>query len=182
MLHFAMHAAKLLVPLVRDKQDAIWKCLLLHLQIFTVMSQHAITRDDVDKLAMTIHNWQKLFLSIPEYKGLFKPKGHFYSHFPIDILQFGPTRLSSDNSHFFRSSPFCTHLPFTPSLHTNQSSPIIAICSPFLPFLPFLRQYWCMRFEGLNQFFKRVAVRGSFRDTLSRCRRLAQLPLHLAPA
>ena len=31
------------------------------------------------------------------------------------------------------------------------------------------RQYWCMRFEAMNQFFKRVAMHGNFKNTLHRC-------------
>ena len=93
MLHFAIHAVAILSPLVPDKEDPVWKSLKLHLRIFDMMMQHAITRDGVSELAKLIHDWQKLFLSIHEYQGLFKPKGHFYSHYPTDILKFGPTRL-----------------------------------------------------------------------------------------
>ena len=32
-----------------------------------------------------------------------------------------------------------------------------------------LRHYWCMRFEALNQLFKKIAVGGSYRDTTRRC-------------
>jgi hypothetical protein len=31
------------------------------------------------------------------------------------------------------------------------------------------RHYWCMRFEALNQVFKKIAVGGSYRDTTRRC-------------
>ena len=31
------------------------------------------------------------------------------------------------------------------------------------------RNYWCMRFEALNQVFKKIAVGGSYRDTTRRC-------------
>ena len=31
------------------------------------------------------------------------------------------------------------------------------------------RHYWCMRFEALNQVFKKIAVSGSYRDTTGRC-------------
>ena len=31
------------------------------------------------------------------------------------------------------------------------------------------RHYWCMRFEALNQVFKKIAVGGSYRDTTHRC-------------
>ena len=121
MLHFAMHAEALLLPFIMDVEDPIWLCMKLHLRIIRAMSQHAITRDAVDDLAKTIYKWQKLFLSISEYDDLFKPKAHFYSHYPMDILNFGPTR-----------------------------------------------QYWCMRFEAFNQFFKRVATGGNFQGTLYR--------------
>ena len=33
------------------------------------------------------------------------------------------------------------------------------------------RHYWCMRFEALNQVFKKIAVGGSYRDTCGRCAR-----------
>jgi hypothetical protein len=135
-----------------DKTSDIWKSLSLHMTIASEMMQHALTREALIRLAHTIFDWQvgvtslpvqlphlphptthpptptplhhmqELFLSINEYQSLFKPKAHWYSHFPDDIFRFGTTR-----------------------------------------------QYWCMRFEGMNQFFKRVAVHGSFRDTLYRC-------------
>ena len=73
------------------------------------------------KVHLQTRAWQERFINIDEYEGLFKLKGHWYSHLPEDIEAFGPTR-----------------------------------------------QYWCMRFEAMNQFFKRVAQRGSFRDTLFR--------------
>ena len=85
------------------------------------MAQHAIYRSDVFDLAGTIYKWQELFLSISEYDDLYKLKGHWYSHYPHDILQFGPAR-----------------------------------------------QYWTMRFEAMNQYFKRVAMHGNFRGTLYR--------------
>ena len=87
-----MHAEALLLPFIMDVEDPIWLCMKLHLRIIRAMSQHAITRDAVDDLAKTIYKWQKLFLSISEYDDLFKPKAHFYSHYPMDILNFGPTR------------------------------------------------------------------------------------------
>lgn len=121
MLHFAMHAERLFLPLVKDTSDPIWRSLQLHLRIIRLMSQHAISRDSVAELAKTVYDWQELFLSIDEYDDLFKPKAHFYSHYALDILNFGPTR-----------------------------------------------QYWCMRFEAFNQFFKRVAMGGNFRGTLYR--------------
>lgn len=120
-----MHAEQMfrtLLPPGKYEEDPIWKCLLLHLDIIRMMMMHALPRSTVrGVLAKKIHAWQKLFLSIIDYSDLFKLKGHWYSHFPTDVLRFGPTR-----------------------------------------------QYWCMRFEALNQFFKRVATHGSYRDTLYR--------------
>lgn len=31
-------------------------------------------------------------MQVPEYDGLWKPKHHFATHVPIDVLRFGPSR------------------------------------------------------------------------------------------
>eukprot|EP00965_Chrysotila_dentata_P055247 1833477-Pleurochrysis_carterae.AAC.1 len=31
-----------------------------------------------------------MFLSIPQYNELWKPKNHFAQHFPVDLFRYGP--------------------------------------------------------------------------------------------
>ena len=70
--------------------------------------QPELSEEDVQQLDELIYAHQKAFLAHEVEYGerLWKPKNHFASHFPTDILNFGP-----------------------------------------------MRNYWCMRFEALNQVF-----------------------------
>eukprot|EP00965_Chrysotila_dentata_P013801 457853-Pleurochrysis_carterae.AAC.1 len=84
---------------------------------------HQLTLSDIVLLNQLIHDHQTLFLSIEAYSNLHdKPKLHYASHFPLDILIFGPPR-----------------------------------------------HYWCMRFEAMNQVFKKIAKGSNFKDVIKRC-------------
>ena len=120
---FVRHSIDLLLPLIKDDTDPLWRCWVVHAKYVRLLCQQAITHDELLELDRLIYEHHELFLACKEYGSrLFKPKNHFACHFPVDILNFGP-----------------------------------------------VRQYWCMRFEALNQLFKTFAKTGSFRNTCGRC-------------
>lgn len=92
VLDFTLHSLVVLRPLVKDATDAVWRCWKLMVAITMACMQHSFSRAHVELLDRLIVKHQQLFLSIPEYAHLFKPKHHFCSHIPLDILRFGPAR------------------------------------------------------------------------------------------
>ena len=57
---------------------------------------------------------------------------------------------------------------FYPSIWKPKHHYACHFASDILNFGP-PRHYWCMRFEALNQLFKKIAVGGVYRDTTRRC-------------
>ena len=52
----------------------------------------SFTTAEVHQLDSLINTAQRLFLDIPEYSKMWKPKSHFAQHIPPDIFMFGPPR------------------------------------------------------------------------------------------
>lgn len=122
VLDFTLHSLVILRPLIKDLQDPVFRSWKMMVSITMLCMQQTFTVAHAHSLAALIEQHQRLFLSIPEYAQLFKPKHHFCAHIPLDILRFGPPR-----------------------------------------------QYWCMRFEALNQVLKHIARGGNYKDTCKRC-------------
>ena len=123
MAIFMRHSIDLLLPLIGDTSDPLWRCWVAHARYVRLLLQHSLTHAELLTLDRLIYEHHELFLAAEEYgPRLFKPKNHFACHFPSDILNHGP-----------------------------------------------VRNYWCMRFEALNQLFKSFAKTGSFRNTCGRC-------------
>ena len=123
MAIFMRHSIDLLLPLIKDTADPLWRCWVAHAHYVRLLLQHSLTHTELVELDRLIYEHHKLFLAAEEYgERLFKPKNHFACHFPSDILNHGP-----------------------------------------------VRNYWCMRFEALNQMFKTFAKTGSFKNTCGRC-------------
>ena len=92
-LRFTLHSVEVLGPLLgKHKASAVWQCWLKHVHYVSMLMQHHISRAQVEIIDRLIFEHHKQFLSIPEYIELYKPKHHFATHFPIDILNFGPPR------------------------------------------------------------------------------------------
>ena len=54
--------------------------------------RHSFSLADVTGLDQLVKDHQSLFLKVKEYDGLWKPKHHFATHLPVDLLRFGPLR------------------------------------------------------------------------------------------
>ena len=90
---FARHSIDLMVPLIGDANDPLWKCWVTHVRYIRLLLQHSLTLDEVHLLDRLIYEHHTQFLAAKEYgKRLFKPKNHFACHFPTDILNHGPVR------------------------------------------------------------------------------------------
>ena len=90
--YFAMHALEIFGPLITPamEQHAVWLCFKQHIQYYMLLQQTKFTKNDVAQLDQLIFSQQTLFLSIPHYFSLWRPKNHFAQHFPVDILRYGP--------------------------------------------------------------------------------------------
>ena len=87
-----MHAQQVFAPFIPagETKNIHWVCLQQHLQYVMLLMQTSFSRDDIARLDQLIFSQQSLFLSIPHYFFLWKPKNHFAQHFPVDIIRFGP--------------------------------------------------------------------------------------------
>lgn len=92
VLDFTLHSLIILRPFIQKLDDPVWTCWNLMVAITMMCMQHTFSLAQVQMLAGVIAEHQRVFLSIPEYSHLFKPKHHFCSHIPLDILRFGPAR------------------------------------------------------------------------------------------
>ena len=91
---FVRHSIDILLPLVGDTTDPLWRCWVAHVSYVRLLMQKTLTADDVVALDRLIYEHHTLFLEASKEYGerLFKPKNHFASHFPTDIMNFGPVR------------------------------------------------------------------------------------------
>lgn len=94
MLVFARHSIDVMLPLIKDPQDPCWQAWILHVSYVRLLMQHEISDEEVQQLDELIYLHQEAFLDHDKEYGsrLWKPKNHFASHFPTDILNFGPVR------------------------------------------------------------------------------------------
>jgi hypothetical protein len=94
VMQFVLHSPEVLRDLIKDKDLSLdeWRCWMLHHAYFAMMLKSSFTWDDVVQLDQLILAHQDLFLSIPAYRELFKPKNHYAQHIPHNIALFGPPR------------------------------------------------------------------------------------------
>ena len=95
MMQFALHSVEMLRPLVAAQSaesHPIWKAWIAHTQYFQAAMKTSFTTHEVHQLDKLISKSQSLFLAIPEYSALWKPKCHFAQHIAPDIFMFGPPR------------------------------------------------------------------------------------------
>ena len=62
VLTFARHSVGLLLPLVGDTSDPLWRCWVIHMQYFNILLQHEVTHADVVELDALIYQHHQLFL------------------------------------------------------------------------------------------------------------------------
>ena len=91
MMRFAIHSIDLMLPLIGDTSDPLWKCWCVHVKYLRILLRHSLTYGDVLALDKLIYEHHELFLDAYGSR-MYKPKNHFAAHFPADILNHGPTR------------------------------------------------------------------------------------------
>ena len=92
---FIAHSEMLLTPLLASAgglDDIVWQCWLAFARAVSFMERPSFSFDDVLQLDRYIYYHQTRFVRIPEYASLWKPKHHFMTHVPLNILLFGPPR------------------------------------------------------------------------------------------
>ena len=106
-----------------------WHCLTLHVKIISLMMQHSLTESQIILLDDYIFQHQTLFLKIPSYQDLFKPKHHMATHIPLDALRFGPPR------HYW-----CMRFETMNGVFKN-----IALGGNFQSVLKRCAEFWCIK-------------------------------------
>ena len=92
---FVAHSIALLCPLLAvtgGLQSAVWACWESFARVVAYIERPTFTYEDILQLDRYIYYWQARFVRIPQYADLWKPKHHFITHIPMDILFFGPPR------------------------------------------------------------------------------------------
>ena len=93
MMVFARHSIDLLLPLIEDQNDPVWKTWVAHIKYFNLLLQHSLTEDELLEVDELIYEHHQLFLASEELGArMFKPKNHMAGHFPPDARNHGPVR------------------------------------------------------------------------------------------
>ena len=81
-------------PLVppQHKRDPVWQMVLMLCKIGRLLWQRSFTAADILELDKTIWLHDTIVLGTPLLVHLWKPKNHYLSHIPLDILRWGPPR------------------------------------------------------------------------------------------
>jgi len=77
------------VPKGHEKEES-WVCFKLHCLYYALLQKTSFEKIDIVNLDSLICKQQTLFLKIDHYVDLWKPKNHWATHFPVDIIRFGP--------------------------------------------------------------------------------------------
>lgn len=103
MKNFMLHSERFLTALLTKKglttildgssaQSAPWHSWLQLVKVTVLTLKYSYTMAEVKQLDQSIIVHQRIFTSIPEYELLYKPKHHFTTHLPQDIIEYGPLR------------------------------------------------------------------------------------------
>lgn len=93
-MHFALHSIDVLSPLLTPEMRAhpAWASWCKLVELFSLVVQHEIKLEDVERIDDLQLQHSELFDAVPEYAGLKRPKHHFLSHLASDTWLFGPLR------------------------------------------------------------------------------------------
>lgn len=94
------------------------------MRYFKEMNKFSISQDSLANLDRLIMEHQALFLSVPEYKGLWKPKHHFAQHVPVDIQRYGPPR-----HYWCMGFESYNQLIKNLAMMTNFKTPLVSVCN-----------------------------------------------------
>ena len=89
---FSIELLSVFIPAGQENHP-VWQCWCLHYKYFMMCLQSSFTLADVCTLDSTILDQQKLFLHVYG-DACWLPKNHYAQHFALDILKWGPMRLS----------------------------------------------------------------------------------------
>ena len=91
---FVRHAHGILQDLVpvSMKKDPVWQMGLLLFKIGNLLWQREFTNSDIVELDKLIWIHDTVMLGCPDLMHLWKPKNHYLSHIPLEIIQWGPPR------------------------------------------------------------------------------------------
>ena len=92
--HFVLHMTDILRPLVPESKrgDQVWQMALKMHQIGNLLWQRSLTHQDILDLDTAIYLHDSIYLGCTFLQHLWKPKNHYLSHLPFEILQWGPPR------------------------------------------------------------------------------------------
>ena len=69
-----------------------WRAWIAHVEYFAAMMAWSFTDATVATLQTLMATAQGIFISISDYRFMWKPKNHWTQHIPSDIIWFGPPR------------------------------------------------------------------------------------------
>ena len=92
--HFVLDMAEILRPLVPETKrgDDVWQMALKMDRIGKLLWQRSFSHQDILDLDTAIYLHDSIYLGSPFLQHLWKPKNHYLSHLPFEILQWGPPR------------------------------------------------------------------------------------------
>lgn len=93
VLEFTIQSLHALAPVVQRPEHAVWQSWKTLVVLVRLLLEREFTKDQVSMVDDLVQQHHVKFKSIEEYKHLFLPKHHFCTHIPVDILNFGPSRM-----------------------------------------------------------------------------------------
>ena len=95
IMHLVLDSVEIFHPHLPQEalQSCVWQCFVQHVLATRIAMQRSFRMADL--VALDKHIWMQdtLMLLSPKLKHLWKPKNHYFSHLPLEILQWGPPRL-----------------------------------------------------------------------------------------
>lgn len=88
----APHIWGSLVAAKQQKKTLEWKILELLSRIVHLCHRRSFSHDDIAELDRCIWLHDLIWLGSPELQHTWKPKNHYLSHLPLEILRWGPLR------------------------------------------------------------------------------------------
>ena len=90
-----LHLPAILGPLVpKEKRgEQVWQVALLMAKIHRLLWKRTLSKQDILELDNSIWLHDTTFLHCPTLQHLWKPKNHYLSHLPLDIVRWGPPRM-----------------------------------------------------------------------------------------
>ena len=95
VMYMALASTSMFLPRLpaHATQTPVWQCWLQHVNIVKLTLQRSFTMADLVALDMHIWLQDSLWLLCPKLAHAWKPKNHYLSHVPHNILQWGPPRF-----------------------------------------------------------------------------------------